>query len=146
MSRLCVECNERPIKVQKSGLCAKCYSRRYNQGGKKTGYGTTDCNGVRSEIYFAKLYFDHKNWLYQSVTFRLDFNETYRPDFYDVQNNVYIELSSSESAFSRSLYKVKKARLLFPYYKFEFRKINGELIDENKKIKWDNIAVSDMKM
>lgn len=127
---LCIECRERPIDIKKRKLCNRCFSRLRVRG-VLSDLNSLDNTPVYhiAEMDFVKNYFKHSNWTYQAVTFRLD-NTTYKPDFYDGDANVFIEVVGTKQAFSANKQKYTDMRKLYPKIKFEIRLSNGELFRE----------------
>ena len=135
MLNLCIKCNKKPIAIKKSKLCKSCYQKEYreNQGGIKGEY-----SGIvrihAGEMDFIKNYFTHNNWIYEPVIFRLN-EEKYTPDFYDAEENIFIEVAGTRQAYHKNKEKYKLLKKLYPKIKFEIRTADSNLLDE-EKIKW----------
>ena len=125
MKTLCIQCGEKPVFIQKRGLCRVCYSRVWYRG-KKLSTKTNWEIRHGTEIEFIKNFFTHKNWIYHPVFFRLD-GCGYQPDFYDGERNVFIEVSGTKQAFSANFEKYKLFIKTFPLINFEIRDIFGNI-------------------
>lgn len=112
--------------IKKFKLCKKCYQQMYrNRPHLKKVLSENEINHL-SEIEFIKNYFKHGNWIYQPATFVLK-NTTYSPDFYDGENNCFIECVGTRQAYSLNKDKYKLFREIFPKIKFELRATDGKL-------------------
>lgn len=100
---------------------------------KKTGVG------FKREMEFSKNYFNTiKDFVYQPATFNLGIT-SYRPDFYDIKNNIWIEVVGSREAYRQNKAKYALFRYIYPELKFELRAPCGTLINEiakNKNLIW----------
>ncbi len=138
---LCIECKERPILVKKRHLCQRCYQnfRNSNRGlsiispNHEFMVQTEEKKEHQGEIDFIKNFFKHKNWIHQPGLFRLD-GVNYSPDFYDVERNIFIEVSATRQAYFFNKEKYQALRKLFPKLGFEIRKPSGELLNEDGPI------------
>lgn len=88
-----------------------------------------------NEIKFVKCFFKHNNWFYQPATFKLN-GRSYTPDFYDAERNVFIEVSGTKQAYHANKEKYKLMRKWFPKINFEIRRSDGQEIDEDSRIDW----------
>jgi hypothetical protein len=145
---LCKTCKENQVVIKKWGLCKKCYQRAYLKG--ELGFrrhnkldmteekvkpekpvGTAGIGRYSNhELDFIRNYFNHSDWLYESVIFRFS-NFTYTPDFLDCHRNVFIEVVGSRQALHQNKHKHEAMRQVFYTIPFEVRLPNGELLDEN---------------
>lgn len=140
---LCIDCKKRPILNKKRKLCGCCYQRlRMNVGRllSPDGYPhdsrTQKKYSNQREVDFIKNYFTHSNWIYHPAFFKMD-GESYSPDFYDAEKNVFIEVSGSRQAYHQNKEKYEKFKRYYPQLKFEIRNPNGDLIsDLPKGQKW----------
>lgn len=88
------------------------------------------------EVEFVKNYFTHKNWIHHPATFNLNYT-AYTPDFYDGENNVFIEMVGTRQAYHRNKDKYISFEKVFPLIKLEIRKTNGEPLKiKNNYISW----------
>ena len=127
MESLCISCNERPVKIKKWRRCMRCY----NQLTRTAGFNPNKNHGIlkqRTEMDFIKNFFDHKNWIFHPVIFRLN-KYSYEPDFYDGKRHVFIEVAGTRQAFCNNREKYKEFTKTFPKINFEIRQVNGDLID-----------------
>ena len=129
----CINCNIKPIYIKKRKLCKKCYGGFYRHTIKGAGFKWkkktySEKIFYSSEIEFSKNFFDHKNWIYHPVMFRLN-GTTYQPDFYDGERNVFIEVVGSRSAFQNNKHKYIDFMKIFPKINFEIMLVSGEIID-----------------
>ena len=85
------------------------------------------------ELHFIRNYFTHKNWIPQPALFSLN-GKGYKPDFYDVERNTFIEVSGTRQAYHANKDKYDLFRKLYPKINFEIRKPNGELLKEDEPI------------
>ena len=131
METLCIKCKTSPVYIKKRGLCKKCYSVAYQKQrkGENASVGMLHYWEIRhgGEVEFVKNFFDHKDWIYQPATFRLN-GTIYHPDFYDGERNVFIEVAGTRQAFHANLEKYQQFIKTFPRIKFEVRYTTGELI------------------
>jgi len=137
---LCIECKKRQVFIKKRKLCNICYQRERKKHG---GYidpaihnfdrNTARKHRLSREIEFIKNFFEHTQYIHHPAMFRLN-DTSYSPDFYDIQRNVFIEVSGTKQAYSQNKYKYELLRLLFPEIKFEIRKPDGTLLDESMPI------------
>ena len=134
MKNICINCRKEPVANKKRQLCNKCYRKLYY---KNQLYNLHFGNiNHESEMEFAKNFFNHKNWLYHPVVFRLN-DTTYEPDFYDGKRNVFIEIAGTRQAFHANKKKYIDFTNIFKKLKFEVRKPSGELINVNDdKFNW----------
>ena len=92
------------------------------------------------ENYFGPAGFNDR-WLYNSVTFWLEgkyMNSKYTPDFYDVDRDVFIEVSGTRQAYHGSKVRYDMLRKQYPNLKFEIRQPSGKLLNEEGKNKnWE---------
>ena len=138
-NNLCSSCNEFPVMNKKRQLCSGCYQKlRRTEGAflspfNKKGDITIKKTEHDCEILFTKNFFNHKNWQYSPTIFRLN-GTSYKPDFYDGERNVFIEVSGTKQAYFANKHKYDKFRELYPKIKFEIRNTDGNIIDENKSI------------
>lgn len=146
MMELCVKCRERPVQIKKHSLCFRCYHRAWIN--KDISIDIKNPKGVNSfqrqtgdqqkrEIEFIKNYFTHNNWIHHPAMFKLN-GEKYTPDFYDQEQNVFIEVSGTRQAYEQAKYKYELFRDLYPNINFEIRKPSGELLNEESRDKqWE---------
>jgi hypothetical protein len=133
---LCILCKTNMIQIKKRGLCKKCYSREYNLENVniyRTSYNNKNIKHL-SEIEFIKNFFKNDRWIYQPVVFRIE-KDIYNPDFYDIDRNVFIEVSSCNQAYKANEHKYNLIKKLYPKINFEIRSINGEIFNINKNVK-----------
>lgn len=81
-----------------------------------------------SEIEFVDKFFTHNNWIYQPCIFYMWENEEkikYRPDFYDGERDVFIEVVGTISAYQRNIWKYELFKSTYPEIKFEVRNRDG---------------------
>ena len=127
MDSICISCNDRPVEVKKWKRCRRCY-QNYRKG---EGFKQPPVTKYCSEMDFIKNFFDHKNWVYQPTTFRIGMDK-YRPDFYDGERNIFIEVAGTRQAFSSNKHKYQKFIVLYPKINFEIRYSTGELLTDMK--------------
>ena len=149
-SYLCTECHKDPIQIKKYGLCRKCYSRLYyadklkpvlsrvSLPPSKENYAsgaTIEKMERDGEFEFVRSFFNkNTNWVHQPALFYFD-GKKYRPDFYDVERNVFIEVSRTRQAYSKNKHKYDLFRKLYPKLNFEIRKPSGDLLNETSRDK-----------
>ncbi|WP_302554104.1 hypothetical protein [uncultured Bilophila sp.] len=81
-----------------------------------------------NERFFAENFFKHDKWISQPKP--IDLGEyTYRPDFYDEEREIYIELVGTKQAFYQNKAKYVKTIEVLGKEKFEIRDIAGRLVD-----------------
>jgi len=143
--QLCIVCHEWPVLIQKRQLCGRCYQKERKKTPelfKPTGLfvGNRRASVKKAirketqyscELIFARNFFNHKNYIYEAVTFHLD-GINYTPDFYDQERNVFIEVAGTKQAFYANLPVYRKIVTVFGSIIFEFRKTDGSLIDIEK--------------
>jgi hypothetical protein len=145
---LCIECNKEPIAVKKRKLCKRCYARFLSHHGPikvmPISRQSIQKRKTEREMEFIKNYFINHNWLYEPASFKLYENDMYyTPDFYDNENNVFIEVVGSRQAYHQNKKKYAEFKKLFPKIGFEIRTPNGELLDEdNDRLNWENTGVN----
>lgn len=123
----CVSCKTGIVSVKKRGMCLRCYNKvRYREKYKD------EAIQYDAEIGFIKNFFTHNNWIYQPANFHLD-GCGYRPDFYDGERNIFIEVSGTRQAFQANFDKYKLFIKTYPKIKFEIRDIYGNLKPLTKK-------------
>jgi len=135
---ICSECNEKPVFVKKRGLCKFCYGKFQKFSGhiidKKTHqyskYYAIKTIGNAREVEFVKNFFNHKNWIHNPAIFYLS-DGKYTPDFYDGERNVFIEVAGSRQAYCSNKHKYELLRKTFPKLKFEIRKVDGTILNED---------------
>ena len=134
METMCIQCRKKQIYIRKHGLCKSCYAKYRNtkdyiavRDRKYTSKQTENKIKHDSEMSFIKKFFNHKNWLYQPAIFRLN-GMTYQPDFYDVERNVFIEVSATKQAFYYNKHKYNEFIKTYPKINFEVRTDEGVLI------------------
>lgn len=148
---ICKECKtEKPILNQKRELCYSCYYRlrkqnpnefkpkylnRYktNRSSRPTIEEKTSNNRAyyKREMLFIQNCLQNRRWLYQPVTFHCK-NYNYTPDFYLLDENIFIEVIGSTQAYYSNLHKYRHIKQCFPYINFEFRLQDGTEIGINK--------------
>ena len=140
-SELCCECKKNPIYNKGRKLCKQCYSKlRYEalKGGRIELFTVN-----RRELLFESEYFHKqmKPYYYEPAIFQLGSAGTYKPDYYDIKDNVWIEVVGSRQAYHRNKEKYALFVKLYPMLKLELRLVNGELLfdDDNKRIS-NNLA------
>ena len=142
---LCIECKEKPVYVKKRKLCNLCYGRLYKQGSlldSTHNYCKVIAKQIqhKSEIEFIKNYFPTNkfDWLHEPIIFNCN-GIKYTPDFYDIDKNVFIEVSGTRQAYHKNKEKYEAFRKYFPLLNFEIRKPDGTILDERPNImnKWD---------
>jgi hypothetical protein len=141
--KMCVECGEKPVAIKKRGLCARCYQKIRRGQIKdvflapitKLQFAQHDAN---REMDFVKTFFTHKNWIHHPANFKFN-GETYTPDFYDGERNVFIEVVGSHQAFHQNKYKYELMEKYYPKISFEIRKYTGNILerDKNGRYIWD---------
>ena len=85
----------------------------------------------KRELEFVKNYFKHSNWIYHPASFNLC-GESYSPDFYDGERNMFIEVAGTRQAYSSNKHKYKLMSEIFPKIKFEVRKTDGKILDADR--------------
>ena len=129
MKELCICCKKREIQIKKRKLCGKCYGiKRYRRELVTNTLTTKGRIVFKAEMDFVQSYFTHNNWLYQPANFRVG-DSYYRPDFYDKERNVFIEVVGTRQAFHHNKEKYLAFRQAFPLLTFEIRAADGTLID-----------------
>jgi len=88
-----------------------------------------------AEREFINNFFSHSRWIPQPNRFRLN-GYVYKPDFYDIQANAFIEVSATRQAYHANKIKYNLLRELYPNINFEIRKPTGELLNETGRIDW----------
>lgn len=131
MEKLCIQCNEKPVVIQKRGLCTQCYGKVYYHS-KKTKIKPIWEIRYGAEVEFVKNFFTHKNWIYHPAFFRLG-KCSYEPDFYDGERNVFIEVVGTRQAFHSNFDKYKLFIKTFPQIKFEIRDFLGDIKSLDKR-------------
>lgn len=138
---MCVECGENYIHIAKRKLCANCYQKyrkehgaiiRNNENYKYQCKASEEKVGIANEIEFARVFFDHKNYVHHPGKFNLQNGEGYSPDFYDGDRDVFIEVASTRQAYSLNKHKYALFRERFPKINLEIRATTGELLDETE--------------
>ena len=81
-------------------------------------------------------------WRHEAVRFLVN-GHYYIPDFYDMERNVFIEVSGSPQAFYANLKKYKEVVRAYPKIQFEFRHPDGRLIDLKHPGGWSNIQAKE---
>ncbi len=121
----CIQCEKNPILIKKRKLCRSCYARNYysSKSDKKISHWKVFHS---NEIEFSKNFFNHKNWLYHPVIFRLK-SGNYEPDFYDGERNTFIEVVGTKQAFHANFDKYALFIKTFPLINFEIRNSLGEI-------------------
>lgn len=96
---------------------------------------TEKVKGIRfkREREFALNFFDHEEWSYSPVFFRLDDGTKYFPDFHDAKREVYIEVVGTLSAFYHNQKKYDLFRSQYPEVRFEMRTPCGSIFDPADK-------------
>ncbi len=80
----------------------------------------------RTEHRFANILTAHnKTWKYHPKRFEVG-DSTYEPDFYCVEDDIYIEVTSSKAAYEFNKNKYILFQKLYPNLKFTIVKPNGE--------------------
>jgi len=144
---LCRECHKEEVLIKKHQLCATCYGRLYRAGklksvkskiglppNKKELHQITIVKQEREgEFLFVRNFFNHDNWLHQPALFHFD-GKSYRPDFYDVERNMWIEVSRTRQAYFANKEKYQLFREHYPLLNFEIRTPTGEILDETMSI------------
>jgi hypothetical protein len=136
--KMCAKCNTNPVHIKKRNLCSACYQlERKRNGGYfidqelydyKTPQTMKDHDENR-EITFIKNFFDHKEWIHQPATFRLN-GTKYMPDFYDQKRNCFIEVAGSRQAFHANKDKYDEFKKYYPQINFEVRTPSGNLLEK----------------
>ena len=147
---MCIHCKkEKPIYCKKRGLCRQCYGQIRKKQGSFINPKTHDYKAglkeyeITREVEFIKNFFEHNNWLHQPAVFRFN-GEKYSPDFYDIDRNVFIEVSGSRQAYHQAKEKYASFREHFPQINFEIRKSDGSLLNEETRDKsWHTIEPRD---
>jgi len=138
---LCERCEERKIFIKKWRLCKKCYTRLYHSGEIQKQDARIE-RGEQiepeynrpakiKELNFLRNFFDHNNWLYEPVTFRLRAG-SYTPDFYDQRRDIFIEVVGSRQAYHQNKEKYEEMAKLFPHLSFEIRTPDGNFLSEKE--------------
>lgn len=128
---ICKDCKK--MAPVKKGLCARCYGRHYR---KEQRPGDTYPH-YESEMAFVQRYFTHNNWVAQPARFKIYVpcgeTTTYRPDFYDGERGVFIEVAASRSTYEKNQWKYAQFRRLYPSLTLELRNVDGALCEEKFK-------------
>ena len=124
MKEKCISCLKKPIEIKKWRRCITCYQKYRRTPGFRDAKTPTK---HQSEMEFIRSFFNHTNWIYQPVLFRFN-GESYQPDFYDGERNVFIEVSGTRQAFYSNREKYRLFIKTFPKIKLEIRHENGDLI------------------
>lgn len=119
---ICVSCNKSPAIRKYLCLCGNCYRREKYRRNSKSSYQRKNFTHIfDSEKKFHSLF---PNMLFHPVNFY--FNESrYSPDFYDPQENVFYEVSSSPQAFYFQKRNIEKMSKYFPKIKIVVVKPDG---------------------
>ena len=140
-SQPCIKCKEKPVFIQKRGLCQTCYGAERKKVGSFINPDTHNyckpsdiSHNNKRELEFVKNYFKHSNWIHSPAIFHLD-GENYSPDFYDGEKNLFIEVSGTRQAYHANKEKYILMRKLFPKINFEIRKVDGTILDEDPHCK-----------
>ena len=128
---LCNVCYIETVYIKKRGVCYNCYCKGRKEGKYQDKVLTVGAFRHFSEVAFANNYFTHENWYHEPAQFKLK-GTLYRPDFYDGENNVFIEVSASIAKYDQNREKYIMFRKMFPKICLEIRNVAGELIDETK--------------
>ena len=139
-NKLCIKCNEYPVHIKVRGLCKKCYSKLHKEGQLKVLLPGQNVSFDR-EMEFAKNYFEG-DYVYQPITFNLK-STSYRPDFWDIKNNTFIELISTRQAYHLNKRKYMLFRYLYPKLEFKIVTPDGKTLNEvpnNKNLKWETLS------
>ena len=133
-NNLCIRCNLKPIWIKKRKLCASCYQRerRENNGFQilnPKSKITIQKHRTNREIEFVKNYFIHNNWIHQPAIFNLG-DTSYKPDFYDIETDTFIEVAGSRQAYHQNKEKYSKFKKIFPNIKLEIRTPDGILLSK----------------
>jgi len=142
---LCIECNKRPVYIKKRGLCPLCYGRLrkknkslINPEKHKYCKPTEEKMVHEREMEFVRNFFIHNNWIYQPANFKFN-GQSYAPDFYDIETNMFIEVAGTRQAYHKNKEKYKTFREYYPKINFEIRLPDGSLFDEDSYHKgWNN--------
>lgn len=127
MEDKCIKCSGSPVYIKKRKLCKSCYVKWYYSNSSRHKTAMIYHN---SEVEFIKNFFDHKNWIYQPVHFRLN-GDSYNPDFYDGERNIFIEVAGTRQAFDANKEKYRQFIAVYPKINFEIRYSDGCLLDMN---------------
>lgn len=100
--------------------------REVNWGDSYVNTQKFDSIKNENERLFAKNFFKHENWKSQPVTINLG-GYTYRPDFYDEERDVYIEVIGTRQAYHQNKAKYFKAKEILGD-KFEIRSVDGDMV------------------
>jgi hypothetical protein len=134
MENLCINCKTKPIQNKKRSLCYACYQKLRNNGNDFSPdhkiLSAYDKIKHTAEMIFIKNYFKNNNWIYQPVIFKLN-GDHYTPDFYDIENNIFIEVVGTKQAYHKNKEKYKKLVEFFPKINFEIRLESGEKLIDN---------------
>jgi hypothetical protein len=84
---------------------------------------------------FVRLHFTDWQWIFQPATFRLLNGIKYTPDFYDIKENVFIEVSGTRQAYSKGHDKYKAFRKSYPFIPFEVWGADNRLIEDRNGVK-----------
>lgn len=101
--------------------------------------------GLEREKEFAKIFFKHDNWVHQPQRFEFDtkyYRTSYRPDFYDGERDVFIEVAATRQAYHNAKHRYELFRKAYPLIKFEIRTSDGKLLQEkNGRLIWNNAKI-----
>jgi hypothetical protein len=145
---ICKKCGVAHVKIKKWGLCGKCYQFEYQHGGVGKPENLCDITEHKhehmSEINFIRNFFQHAKWVHQPATFNLNNNDSYRPDFYDGERNIFIEVAGTRQAFHKNKEKYELFRQIYPLLKLEIRLPGGqELQCINGRYIWEEIVLGE---
>ena len=140
MHKKCIKCKTRNIQQAKHNLCNPCYQKERKEGRLRLspGISTPTIQKYKHlrEMDFIKNFFTHTNWTAQPCVFSLGI-KSYRPDFYDGERNVFIEVAGTKQAYHANKEKYAQFRRLFPKLILEIRLDSGELLEEDvPRLKW----------
>lgn len=142
----CSECRKVTVIFNKKNmLCSRCYgaiyrSRKKDAERRKNGNVvsvppriTEDALGRASEILFIQNFFsDNPRWIHEPATFKIRTGELYRPDFFDIDRQTFIEVSANRQAYHQNAEKYSIFRETYPCIAFEIRYVDGSLLDDGK--------------
>jgi hypothetical protein len=127
----CIKCKKREVFIKKRGLCRQCYMKEYYANKIKIEKGSSSVHPA--EMEFIKNFFPHNDWIYLPVVFHLE-KTSYTPDFYDVEQNTFIEVVGTPAAYHANKEKYQEMKTRFPKIRFEIRAPDGKLINESNMI------------
>lgn len=139
IKEVCVICHEpeREVYNKRRMICHRCYQKERKKqqanGTWERNFSTEkiiDKHQSAAEIEFSRIYFNHKNWVFEPAIFTLG-TLRYTPDFYDGVRNCFIEVAGTRQAYHFNKEKYKLFRLIYPKIKLEIREPNGKIVDEN---------------